>query len=199
MAVLLDTPAWASRSTVADRDALPLEVLENLMHWPSVQRVWMPHWLASQEAVVSSIFETLESAHPARRASAASFASAAEFLDAVLDGTSDAADFGIGAPALPVITEPDGEPINREAESSPVDVAPVAVMAGPATSAVLDFVSTGCAGGGDCTNAGPCRGTFLVVPGRGVRGTHQAGRPGEGWHLTEEEFAPKKAELLARL
>ncbi|WIB64619.1 MULTISPECIES: SHOCT domain-containing protein [unclassified Curtobacterium] len=199
MAVLLDTPAWASRSTVADRDALPLEVLENLMHWPSVQRVWMPHWLASQEAVVSSIFETLESAHAARRASAASFASAAESVDAVLDGTSDAADFGIGAPALPVITEPDGGPINREAESSPVDVAPVAVMARPATSAVLTSSVPAVQAAETAPTPVPAAAPSSLSQDEVFAALTKLADLAKAGILTEEEFAPKKAELLARL
>lgn len=45
MAVLLDGLEWFGRPTVADRDGLPLDVLANLMHWPAVERVWMPEWL----------------------------------------------------------------------------------------------------------------------------------------------------------
>ncbi|WIB36940.1 AAA domain-containing protein [Curtobacterium sp. MCJR17_043] len=66
VAVLLDTAAWADRATVADRDALPTEVLQGLMHWPSVQRVWLPEWLSSQEAVLDRIAAAVE--HTARQA-----------------------------------------------------------------------------------------------------------------------------------
>jgi SpoU rRNA methylase family enzyme len=45
VAVLLDGLEWFGRPTVADRDGLPLDVLANLMHWPAVERVWMPEWL----------------------------------------------------------------------------------------------------------------------------------------------------------
>lgn len=45
VAVLLDGQEWRSRKTVADRDGLPVDVLANLMHWPAVERVWMPEWL----------------------------------------------------------------------------------------------------------------------------------------------------------
>ncbi|PZE61234.1 DNA helicase [Curtobacterium sp. MCPF17_001] len=55
VAVLLDTAAWADRATVADRDALPTEVLQGLMHWPSVQRVWLPEWLSSHDVVLDRI------------------------------------------------------------------------------------------------------------------------------------------------
>lgn len=45
VAVLLDGQEWFSRRTVADRDGLPVDVLANLMHWPAVERVWLPEWL----------------------------------------------------------------------------------------------------------------------------------------------------------
>jgi hypothetical protein len=45
VAVLLDGREWFSRQTVADRDGLPVDVLANLMHWPAVERVWLPEWL----------------------------------------------------------------------------------------------------------------------------------------------------------
>lgn len=55
LAVLLDGPAWAARRTVADRDGLPLEVLSRLMHWPSVERVWLPEWLAEPGTVLDRL------------------------------------------------------------------------------------------------------------------------------------------------
>jgi hypothetical protein len=54
-AVLLDGPGWAQRGTVADRDALPVEVLGGLMHWPAVERVWLPEWLADREGVLDRL------------------------------------------------------------------------------------------------------------------------------------------------
>lgn len=60
VAVLLDSAAWADRATVADRDALPTEVLHDLMHWPSVQRVWLPEWLSSRELVLDRIAAAVE-------------------------------------------------------------------------------------------------------------------------------------------
>ena len=50
LAVLLDGPGWAARRTVGDRDGLPVEVLSKLMHWPAVQRVWLPEWLVDRDA-----------------------------------------------------------------------------------------------------------------------------------------------------
>ncbi|MCS5733770.1 DUF4011 domain-containing protein [Herbiconiux daphne] len=55
LAVLLDGDSWKSRRTVADRDGLPTEVLKNLMHWPAVERVWLPEWLHAREAVLDRL------------------------------------------------------------------------------------------------------------------------------------------------
>ncbi|KDP92238.1 MULTISPECIES: DUF4011 domain-containing protein [Clavibacter] len=60
LAVLLDGPGWAGRGTVADRDALPLEVLAALMKWPAVQRVWLPEWLSDREGVLDRLVASLE-------------------------------------------------------------------------------------------------------------------------------------------
>ena len=56
-AVLLDGPRWAERPTVADRDGFPLKVLggEGGMGWEHVLRVWLPSWLAEQEALLDAI------------------------------------------------------------------------------------------------------------------------------------------------
>ncbi len=57
LAVLLDSPAWAERRTTSDRDALPVVVLERIMGWPAVARVWLPAWLADRDAVVREVTE----------------------------------------------------------------------------------------------------------------------------------------------
>jgi hypothetical protein len=60
MAVLLDGPAWAKRRTVGDRDGLPVEVLGGMLRWPSVQRVWLPSWLADPAAVADELVAALD-------------------------------------------------------------------------------------------------------------------------------------------
>ena len=55
VAVLLDGPAWSRRLTARDRDALPAEVLGDVLGWPSVQRVWLPDWLADPDAVLDRL------------------------------------------------------------------------------------------------------------------------------------------------
>ena len=55
VAVLLDTPEWASRKTVGDREALPPTVLRGSMGWDSVVRVWLPSWVYEPDAVVEQV------------------------------------------------------------------------------------------------------------------------------------------------
>ena len=55
LAVLLDGPAWAARTTTGDRDGAPVSVLEGIMGWPDVARVWLPAWLTDPEAVVRDL------------------------------------------------------------------------------------------------------------------------------------------------
>ncbi|WP_083403522.1 DUF3320 domain-containing protein [Curtobacterium sp. MCBA15_016] len=114
LAVLLDTPAWAARATVADRDALPLEVLENLMHWPSVRRVWMPHWLADRDVVIDSIVASLQQAHEERIVALEATATAATAIDDVFEDLPEASVFA---------GDPDRSAADHSLPVSPVDFA----------------------------------------------------------------------------
>ncbi|GGO99170.1 DNA helicase [Actinomyces gaoshouyii] len=60
VAVMLDGPNWESRRTSYDRDVLPTRVLARMMHWPGVERIWMPEWLRAPEAVVSRLVGAVE-------------------------------------------------------------------------------------------------------------------------------------------
>ena len=60
VAVLLDGPGWATRSTVYDRDALPASVLHGAMGWRRVERVWFPMWLNPRDEVLAGIGRTVE-------------------------------------------------------------------------------------------------------------------------------------------
>ncbi len=74
LAVLLDGPGWAARRTVGDRDGLPVEVLSKLMHWPAVQRVWLPEWLVDRDVVLDRLSDVVRDAVDAvtaKRAAAA--------------------------------------------------------------------------------------------------------------------------------
>ncbi|MGY1753877.1 DUF4011 domain-containing protein [Blastococcus sp. SYSU D01042] len=61
-AVLLDGPSWARRGTVGDRDGLPVEVLDGLLRWPVVERVWLPSWLLEPSAVTDRLVEAVDAA-----------------------------------------------------------------------------------------------------------------------------------------
>ncbi|NEK85564.1 DUF4011 domain-containing protein [Blastococcus saxobsidens] len=62
MAVLLDGPAWARRGTVGDRDAVPVEVLGEMLRWPVVERVWLPTWLSSADLVLDRLVAAVDAA-----------------------------------------------------------------------------------------------------------------------------------------
>lgn len=62
VAVLLDGPGWAHRATVNDRDGLPSQVLGGMLHWPVVERVWLPSWLDNPEAVLDRLTRLVETA-----------------------------------------------------------------------------------------------------------------------------------------
>lgn len=60
--VLLDGESWKKRTTVSDRDVLPVEVLENLMGWPTVARIWWPMWLQNRQEVIDGIVAAVDRA-----------------------------------------------------------------------------------------------------------------------------------------
>ncbi|MFI7482505.1 DUF4011 domain-containing protein [Kocuria sp. M1R5S2] len=60
--VLLDGPAWAHRTIVSDRDALPTQVLTGAMGWRHLERVWLPAWIRSRSAVVQEFVDATEAA-----------------------------------------------------------------------------------------------------------------------------------------
>lgn len=55
VAVLLDGVGWFGRRTVADRDGLPIDVLDGLLGWPAVERVWLPEWLQQRGETVARL------------------------------------------------------------------------------------------------------------------------------------------------
>lgn len=60
--VLLDGESWRKRNTVSDRDVLPVEVLQNLMGWPTVARIWWPMWLQNRQDVIDRIVAEVDRA-----------------------------------------------------------------------------------------------------------------------------------------
>jgi hypothetical protein len=62
VAVLLDGPNWRARRTVSDRDGLPVDVLQGIMRWPGVERVWMPEWLHHRDETIARLGSAVKTA-----------------------------------------------------------------------------------------------------------------------------------------
>lgn len=58
--LLLDGRNWGRRELALDRDALPITVLNSLMGWPAVARIWLPAWKRDKDEVIDSIVELVE-------------------------------------------------------------------------------------------------------------------------------------------
>jgi hypothetical protein len=129
MAVLLDSPAWARRGTVGDRDGLPVVVLGEMRRWPVVERGWLPAWLASPAAVLDRLVEAVESA-----ALAASFAPAAPVADVVQLPTAAVESFKGVAALRTAVTASVDAPVPPAAPPAPATPKPAAPKkpAGPA-------------------------------------------------------------------
>ncbi|WP_273491123.1 DUF4011 domain-containing protein [Gordonia otitidis] len=67
VAVMLDGPRWASRPTVADRDLTP-RLLEPMMHWGAVTRIWLPEWIESPDAALKRVDEAVARANERQKA-----------------------------------------------------------------------------------------------------------------------------------
>lgn len=63
LAVLLDGTEWYGRRTVGDRDGLPIEVLSRMLHWPGVERVWLPEWLSHRDETVARLRDAVTAAN----------------------------------------------------------------------------------------------------------------------------------------
>jgi hypothetical protein len=61
VAILLDGERWFKRTTVLDRDVLPLQILTRKMGWQAVSRIWLPMWLRNPHAEVERIKTLIES------------------------------------------------------------------------------------------------------------------------------------------
>jgi DNA polymerase III delta prime subunit len=105
VAVLLDGPVWAQRTSVGDRDGLPRSVLTDQMGWSRVERVWLPTWLREPSTVVGQVLEAAKTAEVPRprvdpRAVGASVVAAttavAQTIDDVLSSATQAVDRAAG-------------------------------------------------------------------------------------------------------
>ena len=78
LAVMLDGPRWAQRSTVADRELTPL-LLERLMGWGALLRLWLPEWIEDPERALDRVADALNRAEAReQRAASERLACAAE-------------------------------------------------------------------------------------------------------------------------
>jgi SpoU rRNA methylase family enzyme len=62
LGVLLDGHRWNQRSTVSDRDALPIKMLTSRMGWAAVERIWLPNWLRDKSGEITRIQFAFEKA-----------------------------------------------------------------------------------------------------------------------------------------
>jgi len=76
VAVVLDGPRWAGRPTVADRELTPL-LLERLMDWGALLRLWLPEWIDDKDSALGRIDEALKHAREQADTKAAERAAAA--------------------------------------------------------------------------------------------------------------------------
>lgn len=57
VAVLFDSEEWSERPLAIDRDALPVTILEKVMKWQRVARVWMPSLRIELDDVINELSE----------------------------------------------------------------------------------------------------------------------------------------------
>lgn len=57
--VIVDGPDWAGLETVNDRDGAPA-LLESIMRWRRIERVWLPAWLRDREDVLDALSAAVE-------------------------------------------------------------------------------------------------------------------------------------------
>ncbi|MEO7060143.1 MAG: DUF3320 domain-containing protein, partial [Lapillicoccus sp.] len=111
LAVLLDSPAWAARLTTSDRDALPVTVLERVMGWPAVARVWLPSWLSDRDAVIADLVRETHAAaqRPQGVGERVVVGARSPVQDAATTGPSEASGAGVTpeGPASETIASPD--------------------------------------------------------------------------------------------
>jgi hypothetical protein len=151
LAVRLDGPVWAARTTTGDRDGAPVSVLSSIMGWPGVARVWLPAWLTDPEGVVRELVDrAVASAEMPRSVAEVSASTTWQTYEQPAEGTAepsdpeseteepdpDAADPEVDGDAGPA-----GELVDSaaEPEAPPADLEPyVESEPGPFPSSVLE-------------------------------------------------------------
>ncbi|WP_225733512.1 AAA domain-containing protein [Pseudoclavibacter sp. CFCC 14310] len=108
-AVLLDGVSWARRPTVADRDLLPITVLQDRLKWPVVLRVWLPDWIRDPEAEILRLEQAIANAQ-------SSVVAEAEHVT-VGGGVADADDVDFSVDEADQLREPEAAEQREPAES----------------------------------------------------------------------------------
>jgi hypothetical protein len=62
VAIMLDGPRWSARASVGDRELTPL-LLERLMRWGALVRLWLPEWLDDPNMALRRVEEAIGRAH----------------------------------------------------------------------------------------------------------------------------------------
>lgn len=64
LAVILDTPQWASRRITSDRESLPEAILENVMGWSATEHVLLADWIRDPDSVVERLVNRVSNLVP---------------------------------------------------------------------------------------------------------------------------------------
>jgi hypothetical protein len=59
---MLDSPQWASRIAVRDREVTPVQMLVNSMGWGRIANIWLPVWLQNPYLVVDAVVKIAQEA-----------------------------------------------------------------------------------------------------------------------------------------
>ncbi|HET9648578.1 MAG TPA: DUF4011 domain-containing protein [Microlunatus sp.] len=130
LAVLLDGPTWAARSTTGDRDGAPVSVLQGIMGWPAVTRVWLPAWLADPDSVTRELVARAQASADAPRSSGEALVTTSWSTgDAVPDETGELED------------EAEPDPVEIRSEPEPESMATVEIE-GSADASVTGSTQT---------------------------------------------------------
>jgi hypothetical protein len=105
VAVMLDSPQWSRRPTVADRDGAPA-LLRTIMGWPKVVRFWLPSWIRDKKALLERVDDAVAMA------------------GAAPDPVVDVAEQTVALTSAPVGAAP--EPATHETITAPVATAEIA-------------------------------------------------------------------------
>lgn len=128
VAVLVDGPAWAAMPTVADREGAP-GLLRTIMHWPAVERLWLPAWIANRSDCIDYLVTVIEDAAPFDVALVGEpgVSAASEPLAGTDSGAGFGGDAAASAPEAPAAVSAVVPPARSAAGAATPDVTPTPV------------------------------------------------------------------------